>query len=148
ADQVVHARLRGTLLERAAGERDALTVLALLASDGGDVIERLGVLRIDAQRVGIALHGLRELALLVVEQALLQQRGDGRRRGHGRVLSSLCAQSQAAIVVPAKAGTHTPCPIETTRQMGPGPRVRSPGTTAENRPCYSWAGDSTRAGAR
>src|SRR5690348_15638877 len=138
ADQVVHARLRRALLERAAGERDALCVLALLASDGGDVIERLGVLRIGAQHVGIALHGLRELALLVVEQALLQQRGDARRCGHGWVLSRDRGQSQALGVVPAKAGTRTLCPIERARRMGPGSRWRSPGTTALNSPCYSY----------
>src|SRR5579864_2564342 len=33
-------------------------------------------------------------------------------------------------VVPAKAGTHTPQPLDRTRRMGPGPRaLRSPGTT-------------------
>ncbi|MDI3468631.1 MAG: hypothetical protein OJF62_000694 [Pseudolabrys sp.] len=33
-------------------------------------------------------------------------------------------------VVPAKAGTHTPCPIERARRMSPGPRLRPPGTTS------------------
>ena len=64
-------------------------VLALLAGDHGDVIERVGVFRVDAQHLDVALHGLRELALAVVEQALLEQRGDGRGFGHARVLSRL-----------------------------------------------------------
>jgi len=33
-------------------------------------------------------------------------------------------------VVPAKAGTHTPCAIVPLRRMGPGPRKCSAGTTA------------------
>jgi len=37
-------------------------------------------------------------------------------------------------VVPAKAGTHTPCFLEKLRSMGPGPRFRSAGTTAESYP--------------
>ena len=34
-----------------------------------------------------------------------------------------------AAVVPAKAGTHTPCPIDKLLSMGPGSRLRSAGTT-------------------
>src|SRR6187402_1668098 len=40
------------------------------------------------------------------------------------------AVRQAIVVVPAKAGTHTPQSIERLRSMGPGIRSRSPGTTA------------------
>ena len=47
--------------------------LALLAGDHGDVIERVGVLRIDAQNFRVALHGGFQVALAVVEQALLEQ---------------------------------------------------------------------------
>ena len=45
----------------------------LLAGDHGDVIERVGVLRVGAQHLDVALHGLRQFALAVVEQALLEQ---------------------------------------------------------------------------
>ncbi len=33
------------------------------------------------------------------------------------------------LVVPAKAGTHTPCPLDNPGVMGPGSRCRSAGTT-------------------
>jgi hypothetical protein len=72
AEQIVHARLTRPQRQRAAGERDALAVLAFLAGDGRDVIERVGVFRVDAQHVAIALHGLRQLALAMVKQALAQ----------------------------------------------------------------------------
>ena len=55
--QVVHAGLPRPKRERAAGELDALLELALLAGDHGDVIERLGVLRVDAQHLRVAVHG-------------------------------------------------------------------------------------------
>ena len=72
AEQIVHARLRRPKLDGAAGERDALLELPLLAGDHGDVIERVGVLRVGAQYLDIALHGPSEIALAVVEQALLE----------------------------------------------------------------------------
>jgi len=39
------------------------------------------------------------------------------------------AMTTRTIVVPAKAGAHTPCLIDDVVVMGPGPRSRSPGTT-------------------
>ena len=60
AEQVVHARLRRADGDGAAGELDALLELALLAGDHGDVIERVGVLRVVAQHLDVALHGLRQ----------------------------------------------------------------------------------------
>ena len=86
AEQIVHARLRRAERDDAAGELGALLELIVLAGDHGDVIERVGVLRVAAQRLDIALHGLRDIALAVVEQALLDEFGGGRRLAHGRVL--------------------------------------------------------------
>ncbi len=77
ADQIVRARLPRLVAERAAGEIDALLELALLAGDHGDVIERVGVLRVVAQHLGIAVHGQRHLARAVVDQALLDEFGVG-----------------------------------------------------------------------
>ena len=37
-------------------------------------------------------------------------------------------------VVPAKAGTHTPCPLDWLRRMGPG---SSAGTTKMNAQCLT-----------
>ena len=67
AEQIVHARLRRAVRDGAAGELDALLELLLLAGDHRDVIERVGVLRVDAQHLDIALHGRGEIALAVVE---------------------------------------------------------------------------------
>ena len=111
AQEVVHARLRGTVLQRLAAELDALLELLLLAGDHGDVIERVGIVRIDAQHVGIPLHGLGEVALAVVEQALLDQRGGGGGLGHGGSLLGASKQAWAGMpsltaVVLAQAGTQ------------------------------------------
>ena len=84
AEQIVHTRLRRPVGDGAAGELDALLVLALLAGDHGDVIERVGVLRVALQHLDVALHGLRQIALAVVEQALLEQLRGGGGFGHER----------------------------------------------------------------
>ena len=73
AQQIVHARLRRADFDGALGQVDALLVVAFLARDHGDVIERVGIGRVAFQHLDIALHGHVELALAVVEQALLQQ---------------------------------------------------------------------------
>ena len=86
ADQVVDPRLRLADRERALGELDALLELALLAGHQGDVIERVGVLGVVAQDLGVLVHGLGQLALAVVEKALLQElRGRERIRSWPRV---------------------------------------------------------------
>ena len=82
ADEVVRARLPRPEVQRAAGEIDALLELALMAGDHGDVIERVGVVRVVAQHLGVAVHGERDLARPVVDQALLDQFGGGLRLAH------------------------------------------------------------------
>ena len=77
ADQVMRARLFWPERQRAAGEVDALLKLAFVAGDHRDVIKRIGVLRVVAQHLGIAVHGQRQLARPVVEQALLDEFGGG-----------------------------------------------------------------------
>lgn len=96
ADQVVQAGLWLAERQRALGEVDALLVLALLAGDHGDVIERLGVAGVGAQDLGVVVHRLGQLSLAMVEKALLQELfGRGSGFGHGRCLSSLLGLSQA-----------------------------------------------------
>ena len=79
ADEIVRARLPPVEGERAGGQIDALLKLPLLAGDHGDVIERLGVLRVVAQHLGVAVHGGLDVALAVVEQALLEKLLGGSR---------------------------------------------------------------------
>ena len=89
AEQIVRARRR-RLGERAAGEIGALLELPLLAGDHRDVIERVGVLGVGAQHLRIALHRLLQVALAVVEQALLDELrdgGGGGGRGHEALVS-------------------------------------------------------------
>ena len=107
AEQVVHARLRRPDGDGAAGELDALLELALLAGDHGDVIERVGVLRVGAQHLDIALHGLREVALAVVKQALLEQLRGGRGFGHEAGSKQALAGMPSACCRPG-AGPVTP----------------------------------------
>ena len=66
----------------------ALFELPVLAGDHGDVIERVGVFRLALQHLYIALHGRGDVALTVMEQALLQQFG-GPARGGGAVMACL-----------------------------------------------------------
>src|SRR5579862_5167766 len=110
ADHVMRARLAAVEAERTAGKIDALLVLAFLAGDDGDVIERVGVLRVDAQHLGVSLHGERDLPLAVVEQALLEKLLGGRGLAHGRVLSRLGRD--------AKGRTRAAAWFETRRYHG------------------------------
>jgi hypothetical protein len=73
----VQAGRRAAERNGAAGQIHPLLELALLAGDHRHVIERLGIFRVLAQDLGIALHRHRDFALTVVEEALLQQLGDG-----------------------------------------------------------------------
>ena len=108
AEQIVHTRLRRPVGDGAAGELDALLELALLAGDHGDVIERIGIVRVDAQHLDVAFHGLRQIALAVVEQALLEQlRGCG-GFGHEGVLSRDRRRCQAAMTA-ARASWYAFC---------------------------------------
>ena len=95
AEQIVRARLRRAVLDGAAGKGGAFLILALLAGDHGDVIQRVGVSRVVAQHVGIAVHGQRELPLAVVEEALLQQRRGARGCVHAVVLSSQAGNAKS-----------------------------------------------------
>ncbi len=77
----------GPEVQRAAGQIDALLKLALVAGDHGDVIERVGVVRVVAQHLGIAVHGERNLTRPVVDQALLNEFGGGLRFAHEALVS-------------------------------------------------------------
>ena len=104
ADQIVGAGLLGLHRQRAAGEIDALLELALLAGEHGDVIERVGVARVVAQHLGVAVHRQRGLALAVMDQPLLDEFGVG---GHLAASKQGCAgnaKPQSRAVMPAKAG--------------------------------------------
>ena len=101
ADQIVRARLARPERQRAAGEVDALLELAFVAGDHRDVIERVGVLRVVAQHLRIALHGQREIALAVVEQALFEQLGGGRGSVMGASKQAL-AGCQASLSSPRR----------------------------------------------
>ena len=50
---------------------------------------------VGTQHLAVALHGLRQLAPAVVEQALLEELGGGEGVGHGRVLSRDWQECQA-----------------------------------------------------
>ncbi len=66
----------------------------------------------------------RELALAVMEQALLQELRGGRGFGHGRrSKQALPEMPRLHAVVPAQAGTHTPQSIESPVAMGHRPSL-------------------------
>ncbi len=53
-----------------------------MAGNHPDVIERIGVLWVVAQNLGIAIHRKRQLARPMVDQALLDEFGGGLRFVH------------------------------------------------------------------
>ncbi len=81
-EQVEGARVGLAEGDGAARKVGALLELPRLAGDQGDAIERLGVFRVGAQHLRVALHRLLDLALAVVELALLQQLLGGLRLAH------------------------------------------------------------------
>ena len=108
AEQVVHPGLGFADGDGALGQFDALVILAVLAGDHGDIIERVGIGRVVRQHVDIALHGEVQLALAVVKQALLQQ---GRHGGVVGLLLGLLVGHGGCLVslsVPAKTPAKTP----------------------------------------
>lgn len=58
-----------------------------MAGDQRNVIERIGVMRIVTQRLGIAVHGERDLTGLVVDQSLLNKFGGRPWFAHGALVS-------------------------------------------------------------
>ncbi len=75
ADEVMRARLFWPERQRAAGEVDALLKLTFVAGNHRNVIKCIGVLRVVAQDLGIAVHRQRQLARPMVDQALLDEFG-------------------------------------------------------------------------
>jgi hypothetical protein len=60
------------------------------------------------------------------------KQGGGALAVLGCLKSELEIGERTSAVVPAKAGTQMPWPIDYLRRMGPGPRFRSAGTTAKS----------------
>jgi hypothetical protein len=82
ANEVMRARLPRPVRQRAAGEVDALLELTFVAGDQSDVIEGVGVARVVAEHLRIAVHGERNLAGPVMDEALLDQFAGGLRFTH------------------------------------------------------------------
>ena len=69
------------------------------------------------------LHGRVHLGSRAARSAGMTQKDDARESKRER-------ERERKNVVPAHAGTHTPCALDTERSMGPGPRAaRSAGMT-------------------
>ena len=103
-DQVVCPSLPRTKRQRTAGQIDPLLKLTFLAGDKRNVIERVGVARVIAQHLGIAVHGQRNLTGPVVDQALLNEFGGRLRFTHGRACKQALRGCQARTPMPAFAG--------------------------------------------
>ncbi len=86
-------------------------------------------------RAGGEIHSARS-ALSVAAMRLRLHRGrqyPGRGRAMGEAQNDRGDRrgsvGEIVAVVPAKAGTHTPCALDRSRSMGPGASLRSAGTT-------------------
>src|SRR4029078_941632 len=95
-DKVIGTRLSGPERQRSARKVDALLKLTLSTGDDGNVVQRVGVLRVVAQHLGIAIHGERNLPRTMVHDALLHELCSGLMIARAGLVNSLWGRCQVS----------------------------------------------------